>query len=57
MNLLQVKTEFADMNTGYVLVIHGVFNDRVEAEIVEPIARNGEMVSYANLEFVVQCVH
>jgi len=56
MNLLQVETEFADIHTGYVLVIRGVFNDRVEAEIVEPVARNGEMVSYANLEFVAQCV-
>jgi len=34
--LLQIKTEFADINTGHVLVIHGVYDDCIEAEIVEP---------------------
>jgi len=34
--LLQIKTEFADINTGHVLVIHGVYDDCIEDEIVEP---------------------
>jgi len=54
--VLQIETEFADPNTGHVLVIRGVDDDRVEAEIIEPLELNGKMVSYANHAFVAQCV-
>jgi len=54
--ILQIETEFADINTGHVLVIHGVFDDHVEAEVMEPLDLNGEIVTYKNLDFVAQCV-
>jgi len=54
--LLQIETEFADINTGHVLVICGVYDDRIEAEIVEPLQFNGKIVLYANRGFVAQCV-
>jgi len=54
--LLQIETEFADINTGHVLVIRGVYDDRIEAEIIEPHQLNGEIVFYANHGFVAQCV-
>ena len=55
-DVLQIETEFADVNTGNVLVIRGVFDNRVEAEIIEPIELNGETVTYTDRDFVVQCV-
>ncbi len=54
--VLQIETEFTDLNTGHVLVIRGVDDDCVEAEIIEPLELNGKMVSYANHAFVAQCV-
>jgi len=54
--LLQIETEFADFNTGHVLVIHGVYNDHVEAEIIEPLELNGNMVLYASHTFIAQCI-
>jgi len=54
--LLQIETEFADINTGHVLVIRGVYDDCIEAEIIEPHQLNGEIVFYANRGFVAQCV-
>ncbi len=55
-DVLQIETEFADVNTGNVLVIRGVFDNRVEAEIIKPIELNGETVTYTDRDFVVQCV-
>jgi len=55
-DVLQVETEFADHNTGQVLVIRGVYDDRIDAEIMEPAELNGKMISYANHAFVAQCV-
>jgi len=54
--VLQIETEFADLNTGHVLVICGVYNDRVDAEVMEPVELNGKLVSYADRDFVAQCV-
>jgi len=54
---LQIETEFSDTNTGNVLVICGVYNNCIEAEIVEPLQLNGEIVSYTDCDFVAQCVH
>jgi len=48
--------EFADSNTGHILIIRGVYNDCVEAEIIEPLELNGKMISYADCDFVAQCV-
>jgi len=55
-DVLQVETEFADENTGHILVIRGVYDDRVEAEIMEPSELTGKKVSYADHAFVAQCV-
>jgi len=55
-DVLQIETEFADMNTGNVLVIRDVSDNRVEAEIIEPIELHGEIVSYTDRDFVAQCV-
>ncbi len=55
-DVLQVETEFADRNTGDVLVIRGVYKDRVEAEIMEPLECRGKLVSYDNLAFVAECI-
>jgi len=55
-DVLQVETEFADQNTGNVLVIRGVYDKHIEAEIMEPSELRGKMVSYANFAFVAQCV-
>jgi len=54
--VLQIETEFADLNTGHVLVIRGVYDDHVEAEIMEPLQLNGTIISYPNCHFVAQCV-
>ncbi len=56
-DVLQVETEFADENTGHVLVICSVYNNRIEAETMEPSEFRGKMVSYANCAYVAQCVH
>jgi len=48
--------EFADQITGHVLVIRAMYDDRVDAETIEPLELNGKMVSYADCVFVAQCV-
>ncbi len=55
-DVLQVDTEFADENTGHVLVIRSVYNSRIEAETMEPSEFRGRMVSYTNCAYVAQCV-
>jgi len=55
-DVLQIETKFADRNTGNVLVIRGVSDNHVEAEIIEPLELHGEIVSYTDRDFVAQCV-
>jgi len=55
-NVLQIDTEFADVNTGNVLVIHGVYSNCIEAEIVEPSKLNGKVALYMDRDFVAQCI-
>jgi len=54
--ILQIDTEFADVNTGNVLVIHGVYSNCIEAEIVEPSKLNGKVALYMDRDFVAQCI-
>jgi len=56
-NILQIDTEFADVNTGNVLVIRGVYSNHVEAEIIDPSKLNGKVVLYMDCDFVAQCIH
>jgi len=56
-DVLQVETEFADADTGHVLVIRGVYYDGIKAETMEPSKFRGRMVSYADFAFVAKCIH
>jgi len=57
LDVLQIETEFSDMNTGNVLVICGIYDNCIEAEIVEPLQLNGKTVFYNDCHCVAQCIH
>jgi len=56
-DVLQIETKFADMNTGNVLIICGISDNHVQAEIIKPLELHGEIVSYTDHDFVAQCIH
>ncbi len=44
------------MQTGNVLVIHGVYNNCIEAEVIEPTKFSDKVVTYTDQDFVAQCI-